>query len=177
MLTKKEGLDARQKLDAPLHEDKSISLKDHFADNKMMDEIRNTALSARLARKKTASKTASGTARDQALLLSAAHLRTQVEDLLAANQADCAEAESAGLRLALLDRLVLDRERIESIAIGLEAVAALPDPLSAPAAIWERPNGLMIERRPVPDRGDRGDLRVSPLSHCRGRSPMPQGRE
>ena len=59
-------------------------------------------------------------------------------------------AEASGLGAALLDRLLLDAGRVEGMAAGVEAVAALPDPLGRVLAEWERPNGLRIQRVSVP---------------------------
>ncbi len=50
----------------------------------------------------------------------------------------------------MLDRLMLDESRIEAMAAGLDAIAALPDPLGRVLAEWRRPNGLMIRRVAVP---------------------------
>jgi glutamate-5-semialdehyde dehydrogenase len=50
----------------------------------------------------------------------------------------------------MLDRLALDERRVEAMARGLEEVAALPDPVGAVIAEWERPNGLRIQRVRVP---------------------------
>ena len=68
-------------------------------------------------------------------------------EILAANAADLA-ATSAGA--AFRDRLALDPSRLEAIAAGLEAVAALPDPLARDLGRWTRPNGLAIARIPAP---------------------------
>ena len=61
-------------------------------------------------------------------------------------------AEIAGrlAQAAFVDRLALDSARIEGIATGLEAIAALPDPVDRVLARFERPNGLVIERVAVP---------------------------
>ncbi|MFC1674104.1 glutamate-5-semialdehyde dehydrogenase, partial [Pseudomonadota bacterium] len=55
-----------------------------------------------------------------------------------------------GLTPALIDRLVLNDERIEGMASGLEAIAELADPVGRVLADWERPNGLRIKRVAVP---------------------------
>jgi glutamate-5-semialdehyde dehydrogenase len=77
-------------------------------------------------------------------------LRANVDDILDANARDMAFGREKGLTAAMLDRLALDEERIEGIAKGLEAVAALKDPVGDIMADWERPNGLRIERVRVP---------------------------
>ncbi|MGH6901602.1 MAG: glutamate-5-semialdehyde dehydrogenase, partial [Geminicoccaceae bacterium] len=53
-------------------------------------------------------------------------------------------------RASLLDRLALDAVRIEAMAAGLEAIAALEDPVGAELARWRRPNELDIARVRVP---------------------------
>ena len=80
----------------------------------------------------------------------AAAVRANEAEILAANERDLAEAEGEGLAPALRDRLALDSKRIEAIAAGLEAIAALPDPVGRSLARWARPNGLDIERVTVP---------------------------
>ena len=83
--------------------------------------------------------TSSADSRNTALRQAAATVRESQEQILAANRRDLDAATSRGLSSAMLDRLLLDEDRIESIAAGLEAVAALPDPLSRVIAEWERP--------------------------------------
>jgi len=78
----------------------------------------------------------------------AVSVRVRAGAILAANQRDLAAA--TGLSPALIDRLTLDEVRIEAIAAGLDAVAALPDPVGAVIAAWEQPNGLRFERVRVP---------------------------
>lgn len=55
-----------------------------------------------------------------------------------------------GLTAAMLDRLELTDARIEGMAQGIEAIAALPDPVGAVMAEWDRPNGLKLQRVRVP---------------------------
>ena len=61
-----------------------------------------------------------------------------------------AAAKAAGLRPALLDRLLLTEERIAGIADGVRQVAALPDPIGSVDRMEKRPNGLLIGKRRVP---------------------------
>jgi len=88
--------------------------------------------------------------RNLALLSAAAVLRSSEEKILAANKNDMSAASKSGTSPAMLDRLMLDRERIEAMASGLESIAALPDPVGRILAEWERPNGLQIQRVAVP---------------------------
>ncbi|MGE0752176.1 MAG: glutamate-5-semialdehyde dehydrogenase [Variibacter sp.] len=85
-----------------------------------------------------------------ALTAMAAALRAARADLLAANAGDVAAAKASGATSAFMDRLTLDEKRIEAMAAGLEAVAALPDPIGAVTERWTRPNGMTIERVRTP---------------------------
>lgn len=89
-------------------------------------------------------------AKNAALLAAAAAIRSGATQILAANAHDLSAARAANLTGALLDRLALDDARVDSVASGLEEVAALPDPIGTTAAEWQRPNGLRIQRVRVP---------------------------
>jgi len=93
---------------------------------------------------------ATSEAKNAALLAAAAHLRASIETILAANAADVAAMQAAGSTAAMVDRTRLDADRIEGIAAGLEAIAALDDPVGEVIAAWSRPNGLAIERVRTP---------------------------
>ena len=88
--------------------------------------------------------------RNKALRAAAEALRRRQGEILAANAVDMSEGEERGLSAAMLDRLMLDEDRVEGMAAGIEAVAELHDPLSRVLADWERPNGLKIQRVSVP---------------------------
>ena len=103
---------------------------------------------ARLAAGELAS--ADGATRDRALQAAAAAIVERSAEILAANDKDMEAARSRDLSPAMLDRLVLDAARIESIATGLVAISQLPDPLGKVLADWDRPNGLNIQRVSVP---------------------------
>jgi glutamate-5-semialdehyde dehydrogenase len=102
-----------------------------------------TAAAAQLALADTQRK-------NRALTAAAAALRAQAKAILAANADDMREAQAAALSAALLDRLMLDARRIEAMAVGLDAIAVLPDPIGSVIAQWTRPNGLKISRVRVP---------------------------
>ncbi len=92
----------------------------------------------------------SAEAKVAALNNAAAAVRARAAEILAANARDLVEAESHGVSVALRDRLALNPKRVEVIAAGLEAIAALPDPVGRMLAEWTRPNGLAIQRVAVP---------------------------
>ncbi|MGH6944428.1 MAG: glutamate-5-semialdehyde dehydrogenase, partial [Geminicoccaceae bacterium] len=79
-----------------------------------------------------------------------ASLRRRQKEILAANRRDLAAARERELGHAMLDRLALDEKRVAAMAAGLEAIAALADPVGALMARWQRPNGLDIARVRVP---------------------------
>jgi len=89
-------------------------------------------------------------AKTSALIAAAGALRRSGAEILAANARDLAAAKAKGVAPAFLDRLLLDDARIETMAKGLEEVAALPDPVGRVLAHFERPNGLLIERVATP---------------------------
>jgi glutamate-5-semialdehyde dehydrogenase len=88
--------------------------------------------------------------KNRALRTAAAALRAQRSNILAANEEDAGESVERGLSGAMIDRLRLDDDRIESMALGLEAVADLRDPIGGVMAEWARPNGMVIQRVCVP---------------------------
>jgi len=93
---------------------------------------------------------ASAEAKDSALRAAARAIRASSEAILAANGEDVAEARARGSSAASVDRLTLDRQRIEAMARSLEEIADLPDPVGRVLARFERPNGLVIERVATP---------------------------
>lgn len=86
-----------------------------------------------------------------ALRKAALHLRNNLEQILSANAKDIEEGKKNGLDKALLDRLLLTPERINAIAIGMENISKLDDPVGRVLADWKRDeNGLHIKRMAVP---------------------------
>jgi glutamate-5-semialdehyde dehydrogenase len=88
--------------------------------------------------------------KNRALAAMAKAIRRTRAQILAANAEDRAEARSGGATPAFLDRLSLDAERVESMAVGLEVIRKLKDPVGTVLASWRRPNGMRIERVRVP---------------------------
>ncbi|MBH0238072.1 glutamate-5-semialdehyde dehydrogenase [Methylobrevis albus] len=111
----------------------------------LMAGIGRTARAAarRLAVASPAEKTA-------ALVAMAAAVRAARGEILAANALDLAAMQGAGQAASFIDRGTLTPARIEAIAVALEDIAALPDPVGRTLAAWERPNGLKIERVATP---------------------------
>ena len=91
----------------------------------------------------------SGKDRDRALMAMAMALRNGTDEIVRANGVDLADGRAGGLSEPLLERLSLDEGRIESMAKGLEEIAALPDPLGK-GDRWINDQGLEISRVKVP---------------------------
>ncbi|HEY1629362.1 MAG TPA: aldehyde dehydrogenase family protein, partial [Tepidisphaeraceae bacterium] len=91
-----------------------------------------------------------GSAKTSALKQIAAALREQRAALIEANAKDIVAAESANLARPLIERLKLNDKRIESMAAGVEQIAAQVDPVGQTIEGYVRPNGLRIEKRRVP---------------------------
>jgi glutamate-5-semialdehyde dehydrogenase len=81
---------------------------------------------------------------------SAEALRQHAEQILTANKQDILAAPDFGLTDAQIDRLKLSRDRIEAIAVGMEQIALLPDPVGELIDSTVRPNGLRINKVRVP---------------------------
>ncbi|GAA5543565.1 MULTISPECIES: glutamate-5-semialdehyde dehydrogenase [Brucella/Ochrobactrum group] len=88
--------------------------------------------------------------KNKALLAAADAILQSRDAILDANKLDLANAAESGMAASFVDRLTLDDKRIEAIAEGIRAIAALPDPVGAVIAEWDRPNGLHIERVRTP---------------------------
>lgn len=88
--------------------------------------------------------------KNEALLHTAQMLRDMSGFILAENAKDVKKAEENGMNPGLIDRLLLNEERIAGMAEGLCQVAALPDPTGEVLSMKQRPNGLMIGQKKVP---------------------------
>ncbi len=93
---------------------------------------------------------ASTAAKNTALLEMAKAIRADTEKLIAANAKDLHAAREKDLDDAMIDRLKLDKKSIESIAEGLEQIAALPDPVGEISDLKYRPTGIQVGRMRVP---------------------------
>jgi glutamate-5-semialdehyde dehydrogenase len=89
-------------------------------------------------------------AKDRALVAIAAAIRRDAAGLADANRADLDAARTAGHDTAFVDRLALTPQVIESMAAGLEQIAALPDPVGEVLDMRFRPSGIQVGRMRVP---------------------------
>jgi len=92
-----------------------------------------------------------GTAlKNNALRAIASRLDDNRHNLLAANAVDMESGRANGLDAALLDRLELNDERIDSMIEGLKQVAALQDPIGEITDMGFRPSGIQLGKMRVP---------------------------
>jgi len=89
-------------------------------------------------------------AKDAALLAAAAAIRREAPALAAENALDLEAARTAGHDPAFVDRLALTPKVIESMAVGLEQIAALPDPVGEMSELRFRPSGIQVGKMRVP---------------------------
>ncbi|KRF19631.1 glutamate-5-semialdehyde dehydrogenase [Nocardioides sp. Soil796] len=111
-------------------------------------DVRTVAERAREASHDLAIATRS--TKDAVLAAMADALEAGTESIVAANRDDIARAEQAGTPPNIIDRLRLDRERIEGMAQGLRDVAALADPVGEVVRGSTLANGLELRQVRVP---------------------------
>ncbi len=89
-------------------------------------------------------------AKNAALLALARRLRANVDALHAANAKDLAAAQAAGLAAPMQDRLKLSAQALETVALGCEQLAAMPDPVGEMIEMKRQPSGIAVGRMRVP---------------------------
>lgn len=77
-------------------------------------------------------------------------LRDNCGKILEANALDIENGRKNGMADSLIDRLMLNADRVEGMAQGVEGVISLPDPVGRVLWETERPNGMKIQRVSVP---------------------------
>jgi len=88
--------------------------------------------------------------KDAALAFMAERILSKKEEIIKINAKDITLAREKGLNPAMIDRLTLDENTISSMIDGLQAVAALPDPVGEVTGMWKRPNGLQVGQIRIP---------------------------
>ena len=114
--------------------------------------VQNTVESLAVAARKAARDVASlsSISKNNVLLLMGETLHEQKEYIKAENEKDLVKGREKGLSAAMLDRLALNDEVIESMIVGLREVVALPDPVGEIDEMNKRPNGIMVGRMRIP---------------------------
>ncbi len=110
--------------------------------------VQQMGIAARRASRQLAA--ASGETKVRALKDMAAGIRRGRESILTANAADIEAAKQNGLAQPLIERLKLTEKKIESMAAGVEQIAAQTDPVGRIIDGYVRPNGLRIQKVRVP---------------------------
>src|SRR6476659_3740803 len=110
--------------------------------------VRELGVNARAASRDLAR--ASTDAKNRALAAMAAEIRRGAQAILAANAGDVAQAKTDGCDAAFVDRLTLTPKLIEQMALGVEQVAALPDPVGEITGKTTQPSGIEVARMRVP---------------------------
>ena len=90
------------------------------------------------------------TDKDRALECMAKKLLENADKIIEENKKDLKKAVENGTSKAMLDRLSLDKSRIDSMADGLMQIINLQDPVGEVIGMWNRPNGLQIGQKRVP---------------------------
>lgn len=88
--------------------------------------------------------------KNEALLAVADALMEQADTIISENEKDLKTGRENHMSVGLLDRLMLNTDRIAQIAEGLREIAALEDPIGEVLSMKKRPNGLMIGKKRVP---------------------------
>ena len=88
--------------------------------------------------------------KNKALHTMAAALANNMEVILSANDKDMEKGRNQGISQALLDRLMINRDRIEAMALGLRQVAALQDPVGEGSRVWTGADGIRITQVRTP---------------------------
>ncbi len=94
--------------------------------------------------------TLSGSERNQILREMAEALRANTMTILEANALDMRRAQEENLASSLKERLLLDEKRIDAMAVAIEEIAALKDPVGRVLEGWVTDAGLKIEKVTIP---------------------------
>ena len=99
---------------------------------------------------KAAINLASTEQKNQALEAMASQLESQCDLILSANALDMEAAKNSSISTVMLDRLLLNEERIQDMAAGIRALIALPDPVGLVLEESTAPNGMVISKQSIP---------------------------
>jgi glutamate-5-semialdehyde dehydrogenase len=110
--------------------------------------VRELGVNARAASRELAR--ASTDVKNQALAAMAAEIRRGAQRILDANAGDVAQAKADGCDAAFIDRLTLTPKLVEQMALGVEQVAALADPVGEITGRTIQPSGIEVARMRVP---------------------------
>ncbi|MBU3544053.1 glutamate-5-semialdehyde dehydrogenase [Polynucleobacter sp. MWH-Mekk-B1] len=112
---------------------------------KMMQDIGKRARSASRAMARASSEQ-----KNQALLHIAKLVREQSAQIQKVNQGDIERAQSGGQDAAFIDRLTMTSKTIETMALGLEQIVSLEDPIGKISALKKQASGIELAQMRVP---------------------------
>ena len=118
-------------------------------DNKSLQSIVNEISKNALDASRIVS-TASSDVKNKTLKSMAKLLRDSGKYLIQENKQDLDYAKSKGISKSMIDRLLLNKSRIDSMATSLEEVSELNDPVGEVVKMWKRPNGLNVGKMRIP---------------------------
>jgi glutamate-5-semialdehyde dehydrogenase len=88
--------------------------------------------------------------KDSALIAVAEAIERRSAEILTENRDDVREARESRLPDAMVDRLLLDEDRLNDVAVSVRALAAFTDPIGQIVAGWRLENGLELRKMRVP---------------------------
>jgi glutamate-5-semialdehyde dehydrogenase len=91
-----------------------------------------------------------GNARNAVLRKIASGIRENEKNIIEENKKDLVNGEKSGLSSALIDRLTLNKSRIEAMAVSVEDITKLPDPVGRIEKIVPQPSGIRVGQMRVP---------------------------
>lgn len=113
-----------------------------------MSEVRTKGKAAKLASYKLVNATTEQ--KNESLLLIADQIVNDMDEILEANEQDLKNGREKGLDESVLDRIMLNKDRIEQMAHALRLLTELKDPIGDVLESRELDNGLNLERVRVP---------------------------
>ncbi len=117
-----------------------------------MDSIKNliTTLGENAKNAAKTLRSATTMAKNSALINIANQIKQNRASILKANKQDLANGKNKGLEAALLDRLMLDNERLNDIVESLNQIVNLPDPIGEITDLKYQPSGIQVGKMRVP---------------------------
>lgn len=88
--------------------------------------------------------------KNKILLKTADALKNNCEEIIKANKIDLENGKKMGIKESIMDRLMLNKDRIYAMADGLYQIAKLPDPIGEVINMKSLPNGLTVGQKRVP---------------------------
>ncbi|KAB7673164.1 glutamate-5-semialdehyde dehydrogenase [Bacillus sp. B1-b2] len=113
-----------------------------------MGEVKQKGKLAKKASYELLNKTT--TEKNEALLLISKQLITDMDYIINENKIDLENGKQAGLSTSVLDRIMLDEKRVKDMALALEQLVKLKDPVGTVVEEIEKENGLKILKKSVP---------------------------